>query len=505
MKTLKGKWSLCDTPGSNTLALGFWGSEMRKQSVSVFILVICLGMPALVCASSPFEKPHGIAIVGGRLIDGKGGSPVEDYVVLIAGNRITAVGPKGRVTIAPGTEVINASGKTVLPGLINSNCHLTLSPFSSTLESWTKELPKAEEKLRYRLKVLLMQGVTSVRDTTGYTKPLLVVKPAVDRDEIPAARLFIGGRSIASAERFDARFLVDMMKNEDQAYFRPIRKVPDDLKPIEGPEYNFWKISLTGGKSWGAENVMSDELLHAIVEEGHRVGKVIDAHVQGINGIRSGLIAGLDVMQHPNLSEPLPMKLVEEYAAKGVFLSPLHMAIEGYVEIFENPYILNDPIYNDFLTREEYQELQAIKERMLTAREHPDQRPTDIPSPIGSILSLDEWRTALQFTRENLRKFIRAKTQIVMSTDCAATPFNFVEMAWHVRELQTYVRLGMTPLEALQTATRNAAELLKMEKELGTIEPGKLADIIVVNGNPLIDMDALRHVEVVIKNGIRYK
>ena len=231
----------------------------------------------------------------------------------------------------------------------------------------------------------------------------------------------------------------------------------------------------------------------------------IDAHVQSIQGIRSGLAAGLDVMEHPNHGEPLPMDLVQQYAAKGVFLSPLQTVIEGYVEIFENPYILNDPIYKSFLSPEDYAQLQAIKERMLEARMHHDQKPTDIPSPIGAILSLDEWRTALQFTRENLRKFIEAKTRIVMSTDCSSTPFNFVEMNWHVRELQTYVRFGMTPLEALQTATKNPAVLLKMGNELGTLEAGKLADVIVVNGDPLIDMDALRHVDVVIKDGIRYK
>jgi imidazolonepropionase-like amidohydrolase len=142
---------------------------------------------------------------------------------------------------------------------------------------------------------------------------------------------------------------------------------------------------------------------------------------------------------------------------------------------------------------------------MLRARVSPDRKPTDIPTPIGVILSLDEWRTGLQFTRENLRKFIEAKTKVVMSTDCSSTPFNFVEMNWHVRELQTYVRFGMTPMQALQTATKNPGQLLKMGNELGTVEPGRLADVIVVNGNPLIDMDALRRIDVVIKDGIRYK
>jgi imidazolonepropionase-like amidohydrolase len=93
----------------------------------------------------------------------------------------------------------------------------------------------------------------------------------------------------------------------------------------------------------------------------------------------------------------------------------------------------------------------------------------------------------------------------VMSTDTGGTHFNFPESAWHVRELATYVRFGMTPIQALQTATKNAADVLRRGNDLGTLEPHKLADVIVVNGDPLVSMDAFNHVEVVIKDGIRYK
>jgi imidazolonepropionase-like amidohydrolase len=483
-------------------------NHRQKQSWQVTVLLCCCLLLTNSGQGRLVPGARTTAIVGGTLIDGNGKEPVADSVVLIHGNRITAVGTKNSVSVPDGAEIINAAGKTVLPGLINSNCHLTLNPLDTSMVTWSKGQPKAQEILRHRLQVLLMEGVTSIRDTTGYLKPLMAVKPGVDKDEIPASRLFIGGRSIASPDRTDFRFLEDVKANkgkEDEGYYRLIHKVPDDLRPIEGPEYNFWKISLTGGDYWGADNFMSDDLLKAIVQEGHRAGKVIDAHVQGIAGIRSGLAAGLDVMQHPNLSEPLPMDLIQEYAAKGVYVSPLQTVVEGYVEIFENPYILNDPIYKSFLSSEDYTELQSIKERMLRARVSPDRKPNDIPTPIGVILSLDEWRTALQFTRENLRKFIEAKTRVVMSTDCSSTPFNFVEMNWHVRELQTYVRFGMTSMEALQTATKNPGQLLRMGNELGTVETGKLADVIVVNGDPLLDMDALRHVDVVIKDGIRYK
>jgi imidazolonepropionase-like amidohydrolase len=143
-----------------------------------------------------------------------------------------------------------------------------------------------------------------------------------------------------------------------------------------------------------------------------------------------------------------------------------------------------------------------VKERLISAREQPDTPHADLP---GAQMSLNQWRETVQVRRENLRKFIKAGARIVMSTDTGGTQFNFPESAWHVRELTMYVRLGMTPIQALQTATKNAADVMRRGNQLGTVEQGKLADIIVVNGNPLVDMDALYHVEAVIKDGIRYK
>ena len=479
---------------------------MSSSFRSVVLCSLSLLVPLPTAANHPPEEPRDLAIIGGLLIDGNGGTPVKNSVVLLKGNRIVKVGPRSRVRIPPGTEVIDASGRTVLPGLINSNCHLTLNPLATNPASSLQRLPRAEKNLARSLQTLLMQGVTSVRNTSGFGPLLWALKPAIDREEIPAPRLFLGAASLVSSANYDSRRrkLGPEFESILQQRFRPVHTVPGDLKPLEGPQVNFWKIILTGD-DWGSHNLMPNELLRAIVEEGHRAGKVVDAHVHSIMGIRSGLDAGLDVMEHPNLSEPLPRVLVEEYAAKGVFLIPLHTAIEAYIEILENPAVLNDPIYRHFLSTQEYDQLQELKERLLKARERPDRRPDGIPSPIRSVMSLDEWRTALQFTGENLRKFIQARARIAMGTGCGGTPFNFVEKAWHVRELQTYVRFGMTPLGALQTATKNGAELLKVEEELGTIEPGKLADIIIVEGNPLVDMDALRHVEVVIKNGVRYK
>jgi imidazolonepropionase-like amidohydrolase len=481
--------------------------SVRHTAVVVTFLFLALSAAPVV---APPEKPCAIAIVGGRLIDGNGGPPVEESAVLIRGNRIAAVGPKARVSVPACAEVVDAAGKTVLPGLINSNTHvsLTASAFrlapgqSSGTATETKaiaRLPRAEENVRRYLKLMLMQGITSVRDTNGFGKPLFAVKPAIDRNEIPGSRLFLGGLSICSPDFYKAELQALGPATNDR--FLPIYKVPDDLRSVERPEIDYWKLTLSG-KAGTSVNSMSDDLLKAIVAEGHRAGKVVDAHVSAIAGIRSGLDAGLDVMEHPNYSDAIPMPLVQEYVAKGVFLSPLHSSVEGLVEILDNPSILNDPVYKHLLPADEYAELQDVKERLLIARERPDIRHVDLP---GAQMSLNEWREAVQVRRDNLKKFIRAGAKIVMSTDTGGTHFNFPESAWHVRELATYVRFGMTPIQALQTATKNAADVLRRGNDLGTLEPHKLADVIVVNGDPLVSMDAFNHVEVVIKDGIRYK
>ena len=484
------------------------------QTLVRLMLVLSIGLTAFGWQAAS-EPQCGIAIVGGTLIDGNGGNPIPDSVVLVRGQRILAAGSGEKVKATSCKETIDAKGKTVMPGLINSNTHLSLTSSSfinppgsdtgnATEEEAIRKLPRAQENIRRSLNILLMQGVTSVRDTNGFGTPLLAVKREIDRNEFAGSRMFLGTLSICSPQQYERIMRnVGPMATALKDRFRPIYKVPDDLKPIEVPEINFWKITLSGG-DWGDRNAISDQLLKQIVEEGHRAGKMVDAHVFGAVGIRSGLDAGLDIMEHPNLGRPIPMPLIEEFAAKGVFLSPLHTVVEGFVEIFDDPYILNDPIYKSALQPYEYEKVQAIKVRMIEARKHPDWRFEDIDSSLRNM-SLNEWHTAVEFCRENLRNYIKAKARIIMSTDTGGTHFNFPEMAWHVRELKTYVRYGMTPIEALQTATKNAGEALKMGNELGTIDAGKLADIIVVNGNPLEDMDALYHVDVVIKDGIRYK
>ncbi len=495
--------------------------NMKKISLISTFFLLCAVSAAQAGQSAP---SCGTALVGGLLIDGRGGAPIENSVVLIEGSRISAVGTAATVKIPSCAERIDAVGKTVMPGLINSNVHLTLYPiymenagdplYPSTSgddgkkwRTWIEQRQTAEDHARRYLHVFLLQGVTSVRSTSDSIS-MIDLKREADRSEFKGARLFLGGANIGSPDWYDRIVrAIGADQEKNITWFVPVRglsSVRDDLKKLEIPELNFWKLGLTGG-DFGSANLISDDVLKAIVQEGHRAGKIMDAHVTSLAGIRSGLDAGLDVMEHPNLSEPLPPQLIEEYARKGVFLSPLHMADEGYVEIRENPDILNDPIYKEFLSEEEYVMLQQLKQNLLRAREQPGRRFFDIPTPTHTNLSLDEWRTAMEFCRQNLKNFIRAKTRIVMSTDAPGTPFNFPEMMWHVRELQTYVRYGMTPIEALQTATKNAAELLKMDKDLGTIEPGKIADVIATNGNPLIDMDAFRHVVVVIKGGRRFK
>jgi imidazolonepropionase-like amidohydrolase len=488
------------------------------------IALLFLGCLVSTAHAGQRARSCGIALVGGLLIDGNGGVPIENSVVVIEGTRISAVGTTATVKVPSCAERIDVSGKTVMPGLINSNVHLTLYPIymenasnpmypsmsgddGKKWRTWIEQRQTAEDHARRYLRVFLLQGITSVRSTSDSIS-MINLKREADHSEFQGARLFIGGANIGSPEWYDRIVrAVGADQEKNITWFVPVRSVSsvtEDLKKMEIPELNFWKLGLTGG-DFGSGNLISDDVLKAIVQEGHRAGKIVDAHVTSLSGIRSGLDAGLDVMEHPNLSEPLPPELIEEYARKGVFLSPLHMADEGYVEIRENPDMLNDPIYKEFLSEEEYAMLQQLKQNLLRARQQPDRRFFDIPTPTHSNLSLDEWRTALEFCRQNLKNFIKAKTRIVMSTDAPGTPFNFPEMMWHVRELQTYVRYGMTPLQALQTATKNAAELLKMDKDLGTIEPGKVADVIATNGNPLIDMDALRHVDVVIKGGTRFK
>ena len=200
----------------------------------------------------PYKPTRPIVLVGGLFIDGTGAPPLHDQAVVIKGERITWVGPMEKVTIPKGAEVIDASGMTIMPGLINSNCHININ---ALYPSPTANLSLAEIKARWentwsymprRAFVYLMQGVTGMRNTSGPFKREIPIKHAIERGEIPGPRIYLGGALLMSDGHFkyyttrsktpaDA---MDWMRNEF-AYF-VIKDVDKDTDALRGDDLHYW-------------------------------------------------------------------------------------------------------------------------------------------------------------------------------------------------------------------------------------------------------------------------
>ena len=480
----------------------------------------------------PFVPTHPIAIVGGTLIDATGTSPKIGYTIVIEGDKIKKVGRSEDVTIPEGAQVVNAEGMTVMPGIINSNQHIQLNPL---YPAPTADLPlnvlraRWEEtfsRMPHRAYVYLMQGVTSMRQTSGPSKRILPVKKRIDAGEIAGPRIFLGGALFMSAKHFESyitenntpKEAIDWLRN-DFAY-NVIDDVREGTDSFLGPEYNYWKLYMSDAV-YDGENDFTDEELKYIINRAHKHGKIIDVHAGAHNeGLRRMLDFDVDTLEHPFYGHFLiDEDIIRGYVEKGVIVDTLLRVMVTGAEHAEDPHRFSETLYIMSMEPEEYRLLMRYRDKMLINKSAPEQSGLPIyESSPGTLEGLskdgdtfgltgpayNQMQKNRQTSHKNMRQFIRAGARFSLGTDTPSF-LNFQQEDPNAVEYRYMVEEGMSPMEAIVAATRNGAEALGLEDELGTIEEGKLADVIVIAGNPLADINALKRVHVVIKGGVRYK
>lgn len=502
-----------------------------------------LVLAAMTLASSFFSETSGaqtpvseragdrpIVIRGGTLIDATGAAPKLDHALVIEGERIRWIGPREALKIPEGAEIIEADGMTIMPGLINSNQHLQLDPLYPAPEGG---LPLATLETRWastyaripqRAFVYLMQGITSMRQTSGPIEELLPVKQAIDRGEVAGPRIFLGGALLMSPEHFESYRTrqnapaesIDFLRN--QFAFRVIEDPDRDTDPYVGSDFNYWKL-LMSYESYDGKNDFTDEEIRFIIDKAHRNGKKVDVHCGGHNeGLRRMLKFDIDTLEHPFYGQELIEEdIIQGYVDQGVIVATLLTVMVSGAERAADPHRFDETLYIMSMDPEEYGILMRYRDKMLENLRHPERAGIPIYEQAGSRdsagdddsfgltgPSYNELQRRRNISRENMRRFIRAGAKFSMGTDTPAF-LNFQQEDPNANEMRYMVELGMTPMQAIQASTRNGAEALGMLDELGTLEPGKLADVIVVAGNPLEDMNAMKRVYSVIKGGVRYK
>jgi imidazolonepropionase-like amidohydrolase len=446
---------------------------VRLPALTVVVALTLLPCPAHAQRAEP--RPT-LALVGGQVIDGYEGPPIRDGVVLIAGDRILAVGPRAEVTVPPGVPVIDTEGMSVLPGLMDMHVHLMILGHAD-YEYWDRTyMPRFRaEIMPIAAKQLLMSGVTAVRELGAPLDDVLDVKRRIEGGEIPGPRLFVSGPFIQKRPYFDYektfRWGVDSPEDARAKVQRLVEAGVDFIKLID-------------------QDQLTDEEVAAVVRTAHGGGKPVVAHAHREDEIRVGLKHGVDGFEHTGLATA-PGYPDDILAALRKRNSTLYWCptIEGLfladytARVF--PERLDDPAWRAGV---------------------PGDVADDIRRSLRNVTGLDYFTLTFRRLPTLAGKFQQLRESgvtLLVGTD-SGIPGNFhTDSTW--RELDTWVRLGMTPMQAIAGATRWPARFLKKEKELGTLAPGRFADVIAVRGDVLTHIDLLQRVDVVVKNGVRVK
>ena len=420
------------------------------------------------------------ALVGGTLIDGHGGPPIRNSVIIIEGKRIRAVGALGTLAVPPGAQVISTEGMSVLPGLWDMHVHLMINGHSDYTH-WDRTYPSLFERviMPASAKQLLLAGVTSARDLGGPLEASLNVRNAINTGTMTGPTLYVSGPFIQHApypgtELF--RWGVTGPADAREKVRRLATAGVDVIKLID-------------------QDQMTVEEVRAVVDEAHRLNKPVIAHSHRPEEIRRGLQAGVDGFEHTGLATapeypPDIINAIRERAAQGargpLYWTPTIEGLFNYEYVRDNPEKLDDPSWHVGLP-------DSIIADIRQSLKHCDRLPYFQMTPAR--------RPTLTRKFQQLRE---AGVVVLVGTDSGIPGKFHSQSTWN--ELDVWVnRLGVDAMTAIRAATYWPAVAMKVDRDYGTIAEGKFADIIAVRGDVLRYIDLLQDVDLVIKHGERVK
>lgn len=414
-----------------------------------------------------------LAIVGGMLIDGHEGPPLHHSVVLIEGNRIVAVGTRDSLTVPAGTKVIDAGGMTVMPGLIDGHVHMDILGHADYAR-WSKLYEsRYADIIAISAKLMINSGVTTVVDVFGPPDALIAVRQRVDRGEIPGPRMKVSmGVIINSTKSYVGR---------DAFSFQA--KTTEEARAVAQ------RLIGLGADLINAMDGLTSEQLKAIAEEARKKGIRVTGIAASPEDLIMRLKSGQQALDHmATLSTPnstIDADAVKElFGVRGSVVPTLVQAVGAQLNAIEMPeFFINNPRMKALTPPDIWSE---IRESL----EHPERLPY---FGQGAKVREDKEQAA------RFKQLWDSGVRVRVGTDTGSTQNLPTEAMW--QEMELMVKYGAPAMEVISAATRRNAEFLNMLDRLGTVTPGKLADIIVVDGNPLVSMRDLRHVVAVVKDG----
>jgi len=377
----------------------------------------------------------------------------RDQAIVIENDKIVSVGAAKDANIT-GAKVVDLSQATVLPGMIDAHTHLTMDPGHFGYDGLAISTPREALIGAKNARITLLAGFTTVRNVGAGGYSDIALRDAVNAGDIPGPRILASGPALGiTGGHCDNDLLPYEFHSTAEGVADGVEAVQHKVREVIKYGADVIKICATGGVlSKGDDPNASQftlEEMKAIVADAHRLGRKVAAHAHGAQGVQLASEAGVDSIEHGHLMDDASIATLKK---NGTYIVPTLYLMDWNRENADKAHL------PDFL---------KAKMAMVSAQ--------------GA---------------KNLKRAFEAGVKVAMGTDAAVYPHGL-----NAHELAVYVRLGMTPIQAIRTTTLNAADLLGWSDKVGSIEPGKWADIVAVDGDPLSDVAALQQVKFVMKGG----
>ena len=418
---------------------------MRMFIRSVFVAWICV-LPLVA------QQPKRVILRAGKVLDVKSGRTLSNQAIVIEADKIVSIG--GDAKPNTGDQVIELPNATVLPGLIDAHTHLTGDPRQIGYQALGISVPRATLTGAHNARVTLEAGFTTVRNVGAEAFSDVALRDAINDGDIPGPRMLVSGPALGiTGGHCDENLLPYEFHYSGEGVADGVEGVQRKTREVIKYGADLIKICATGGVLSHGDNPQASqytlEEMKAIVADAHRLGRKVAAHAHGAQGILWASQAGVDSIEHGSYIDDAA---IAEMKKNGTYLVPTLYLADWFL---------------------------ANAEQLHVPAEY-----------------IAKGRAAMSAARKNVGHAFSSGVKVGFGTDAAVYPHGL-----NAHEFAVMVKLGLTPLQAIQSATVNDADLLGWSDKIGTIEPGKWADLIAVDGDPLQDVTMLERVKFVMKGG----
>jgi len=427
-----------------------------KQAKFLVLLLLILQLGITAIAQTQATAPARTVVRAGKFLDVRTGKMLTNRAIVVEDGKIISVG-SDTDALPEGAKVIDLSDKTVLPGLIDAHTHITFDP-KFGYDRLAISVPREALIGAKNARITLLAGFTTIRNVGATEFADIALRDAINAGDVPGPRIDASGPALSiTGGHCDDNLLPYGWHATEVGVADGVENVQHKVREIIKYGADVVKICATGGVLSLGDNPQHTQYtqaeLNAIVADAHRLGRKVAAHAHGAEGIRWSAEAGVDSIEHGSYIDDAAIAAMKQH---GTYLVPTLYLGDWFLE--------NAPKMN-------------------------------VPPSM-----LAKGKEVMPAARKNIAHAFASGVKVGFGTDAAVYPHGL-----NAREFAVMVKLGLTPLQAIQAATLNDADLLGWSDKVGVLEPGRYADIIAVEGDPLADITTLERVKFVMKGGVVYK